>query len=56
MELLAAYSVARQPVDILITDAHAHHILRMRNKQIIYWENLSTSVALAHLAGYLNEV
>ncbi|CAL8466535.1 g6071 [Coccomyxa elongata] len=55
MELLAAYSIADQPVDVLLTDAHTHHILRLRDKKIIYWANLSTPEALDHLAGYLKQ-
>lgn len=55
MELLAAYSIARQPVDVVLTDAHIYHILRLRSKRIIYWPNLSTAVALAHLASYLHQ-
>lgn len=56
MEVLAAYSIARYPVDVVLTDAHTWHILRLRNKRIIYWADLSTPVALAHLAGYLKQV
>lgn len=56
MELLAAYSIACHPVDDVLTDAHTHHILRLRAKKIIYWANLSTPVALAHLACYLKQV
>ncbi len=56
MELMAAYSIADHPVDLLLTDAHTHHILRLREKNIIYWANLSTPEALAHLAGYLKQV
>ncbi|KAK9809894.1 hypothetical protein WJX72_001176 [[Myrmecia] bisecta] len=55
MELLAAYSIAQHPVDVMLTDGHVHHIMRLRGNKILYWANLTAAAAHAHLAHYLNE-
>ena len=56
LELLAAHSPAVHPVDVATGDAHMWLVLRLRQKKIIYWTNLSTPAALAHLARYLEQV
>ena len=56
MELLAAYSMANHPADIILTDSFAYHILRLRSKHLIIWASLPPAKALAHIADVLCEV
>ena len=55
LELLSAYALAQYPLDLVVTDGHKYHILRIRGRKIICWEDLTTAQAMHHLASFLKE-
>ena len=56
MELLAAYALAQFPIDLIVTDSHTYHILRLRGRRVISWEDLSPEVAVHHICKFLLQV
>ncbi len=56
MELLAAYALAQFPIDLIVTDCHTYHILRLRGRRVISWEDLPPEVAVHHICKFLLQV
>ena len=56
MELLAVYALAQFPIDLVVTDSHTYHILRLRVRQVISWEGLSPEEAFHHICQFLQQV
>eukprot|EP00879_Flechtneria_rotunda_P008391 GHRR01008789.1.p1 GENE.GHRR01008789.1~~GHRR01008789.1.p1 ORF type:complete len:347 (+),score=112.71 GHRR01008789.1:909-1949(+) len=56
LQLLGSYSMAQYPIDIMVTDGHVCHIMRIRGKKVIAWEDLAPGQAICHLAAFLEKV
>ncbi len=54
-KLLGAYASAQYPADIVVTDGHTWHVLRVRGGAVISMK-MTTTQALQHPADFLKQV